>query len=334
MSALHPEPKPIVSSQKPAPETSPRNVFPGEALHTESVRRFSRFYTRHIGVLQEEFLDSPYSLTEGRVIYELAHREETTATDLGQELGLDAGYLSRILRSFGRRGLVKKRRSSADRRRQMLSLTAEGQAAFARLNAASRNQIEAMLAELSEDDQGRLVQAMGTIESLLGAQPEQRVPYILRPHQSGDMGWVLQRHAVLYRQEYGWDESMEALAAEVVAHFLRHFDAKLERCWIAEKDGENVGSVAVVKNRDRAGVAQLRLLLVEPKARGLGIGRRLVHECTRFARQAGYHTIVLWTDSVLGSARRLYEDEGYHMVSEEPNESFGEGTAQVWELSL
>jgi DNA-binding MarR family transcriptional regulator/GNAT superfamily N-acetyltransferase len=323
-----------VSSQKPAPETSPRNVFPAEAPPTESVRRFSRFYTRHIGVLQEGLLDSPYGLTEGRVIYELAHREETTATELGEELGLDAGYLSRILRSFGRRRLVKKRRSSADRRRQLLSLTAEGQAAFARLNAASRNQIEAMLAELSEDDQQRLVQAMGTIESLLGAQPEQRVPYILRPHQSGDMGWVLQRHAVLYRQEYGWDESMEALVAEVVAHFLRHFDAKLERCWIAEKDGENVGSVAVVKNRDRAGVAQLRLLLVEPKARGLGIGRRLVHECTRFARQAGYHTIVLWTDSVLGSARRLYEDEGYHMVSEEPNESFGEGTAQVWELSL
>lgn len=301
----------------------------------EAVRRFSRFYTRQIGVLREGLLGSPYSLTEGRVIYELAHHEETTATQLGQELDLDAGYLSRILRSLRRRGLVTKRSSEKDRRQRMLALSEAGQAAFAELNAGSRNQIEAMLSELADAEQAQLVEAMGTIERLLGARPEQRVPYILRPHQSGDMGWIVHRHGVLYRQEFGWDERMEALVAEIAAHFIRNYDPSRERCWIAEKDGENVGSVALVRNADREGVAQLRLLLVEPKARGLGIGRRLVHECTRFARQCGYHTITLWTDSELEAARRLYEAEGYTLVREEPNESFGTGrTAQVWDLAL
>jgi DNA-binding MarR family transcriptional regulator/GNAT superfamily N-acetyltransferase len=306
------------------------------AARIEAVRRFSRFYTRQIGVLREDLLGSPYSLTEGRVIYELAHHEETTATQLGQELDLDAGYMSRILRSLRRRGLVAKRRSEADRRQQLLALTEEGQAAFAELNAGSRNQIEGMLSELSEAEQAQLVESMGTIERLLGARPEQRVPYILRPHQSGDMGWIVQRHGVLYRKEYGWDDGFEALVAEIVAAFIRRHDPSCERCWIAEKDGENVGSVALVRHAEREGVAQLRLLLVEPKARGLGIGRRLVQECTRFARQCGYHTITLWTDSELHAARRLYEAEGYTLVREETNESFGDGrrTAQVWDLEL
>jgi DNA-binding MarR family transcriptional regulator/GNAT superfamily N-acetyltransferase len=306
------------------------------AARIEAVRRFSRFYTRQIGVLREDLLGSPYSLTEGRVIYELAHHEETTATQLGQELDLDAGYMSRILRSLRRRGLVAKRRSEADRRQQLLALTEEGQAAFAELNAGSRNQIEGMLSELSEAEQAQLVESMGTIERLLGARPEQRVPYILRPHQSGDMGWIVQRHGVLYRKEYGWDDGFEALVAEIVAAFIRRHDPSCERCWIAEKDGENVGSVALVRHAEREGVAQLRLLLVEPKARGLGIGRRLVQECTRFARQCGYHTITLWTDSELDAARRLYEAEGYTLVREETNESFGDGrrTAQVWDLEL
>jgi DNA-binding MarR family transcriptional regulator/GNAT superfamily N-acetyltransferase len=274
-------------------------------------------------------------LTEGRVIYELAHHETATATQLGQELDLDAGYLSRILRSFRRRGLVAKQASETDRRVQLLSLTPAGQAAFVELNAGSRNQIEAMLSELTDAEQAQLVESMGTIERLLGARPEQRVPYILRPHQSGDMGWIFQRHGVLYRQEYGWDDRFEALVAEIVSQFIRDFDPSCERCWIAEKDGENVGSVALVRNAEREGVAQLRLLLVEPKARGLGIGRRLVHECTRFARQCGYHTITLWTDSELHGARRLYEAEGYTLVHEEPNGSFGHGrTAQVWDLEL
>lgn len=301
----------------------------------ESVRRFNRFYTRQIGLLQEGLLKSPFSLTEARVIYELAHHEETTATHLAQELGLDAGYLSRILRGFQGRELIQKRSSKSDRRQQMLSLTAKGQEAFADLNAASRGEIESMLMELGEAEQQRLVHAMNTIEILLGAQPEHKVPYILRPHQSGDMGWVVHRHGVLYNQEYGWDETFEAKVAEIVARFIQDFDRKKERCWIAEREGENVGSVFLVRHPEREGVARLRLLLVEPKARGLGIGRRLVQECTRFARQAGYHTITLWTNSVLDAARRIYETEGYRLVHEEPHHSFGHDlVGQHWELEL
>lgn len=301
----------------------------------EAVRRFNRFYTRQIGLLHEGLLRSPFTLTEARVIYDLAHHERTTATHLGQELRLDAGYLSRILHAFQKRELIEKSPSEADRRQHLLSLTEKGQEAFAQLNAASRGEIEAMLSELSETDQQRLVHAMHAIEGLLDAQPEHKVPYILRPHQSGDMGWVVHRHGVTYNQEYGWDEQFEALVAEIVAQFIRGFDPKRERCWIAEKEGENVGCVFLVKHPEREGVAKLRLLLVEPKARGLGIGRRLVHECTRFARQKGYRTITLWTNSVLVAARRLYEREGYRLVDETPHHSFGHDlVGQTWELEL
>jgi GNAT superfamily N-acetyltransferase len=217
----------------------------------------------------------------------------------------------------------------------LLSLTDEGRDAFAAINAASREQIQAMLGGLPEADQDRLVHAMRTVEGLLGAQPEHRVPYILRPHQSGDMGWVVQCHGVLYSQEYGWDEQFEALVAEIVAKFIQHFDPKRERCWIAEREGENVGSVFLVRHPEREGVAKLRLLLVDPKARGLGIGKRLVQECSRFARQAGYHTITLWTNSVLHAARQIYEQEGYRLVHEEPHHSFGHDLiGQTWELAL
>lgn len=299
------------------------------------VRRFNRFYTRQIGVLEEGLLQSPFSLTEARVIYELAHHEETTATHLSRELGLDAGYLSRILRGFRKGGLVEKRPSEADGRQKLLSLSDEGEEAFARLNAASQGEIEAMLNGISEEEQHRLIQAMHTIEELLGASPEHRVPYILRPHQPGDMGWVVHRHGVLYNREYGWDETFEALVAEIVATFIQNYDPKRERCWIAEKDGENVGSVFLVEHPEREGVAKLRLLLVEPRARGLGIGKRLVHECTRFARQAGYRTITLWTNSVLRAARHIYEQEGYQLIHEEPHHSFGQDlVAQTWELEL
>jgi DNA-binding MarR family transcriptional regulator/GNAT superfamily N-acetyltransferase len=305
------------------------------AQQTEAVRRFNRFYTRQIGLLEEGLLNSPFSLTEGRVIYELAHHEVTTATHLGQELGLDAGYLSRILRGLQKRRIVRKAVSDEDRRQNLLSLTDQGLAAFAQLNDASRRQIESVLTALPDVDQQRLVHAMETIEGLLGAQPEHRVPYILRPPQSGDMGWVVQRHGALYRQEYGWDEQMEALVAEIVADFIRNFDPKRERCWIAEREGENVGSVFVARHHEREGVAKLRLLLVEPKARGLGVGKRLVQECTRFARQAGYHTLTLWTNSVLHAARRLYENEGYVLVDEQPHHSFGQDLiGQTWELKL
>jgi DNA-binding MarR family transcriptional regulator/GNAT superfamily N-acetyltransferase len=297
----------------------------------EAVRRFSRFYTRKIGVLQEGLLNSPFSLTEARVVYELAHHEQTTAKHLSHELELDAAYLSRILGRLEGRGLLEKTTSKDDGRQYLLSLTEEGQEAFAALNAASRSEIEAMLSELSPEEQYRLIDAMHTVESLLGAQPEHKVPYLLRPHQPGDMGWVVQRHGVLYSQEYGWDEDFEALVAEIVAKFIRNFDPRRERCWIAEKDGENVGSVFLVKKSDTT--AQLRLLLVEPKARGLGIGKRLVHECTRFARRRGYQKIMLWTNSVLDAARHIYELEGYRLVEEEQHHSFGHDLiGQNWEL--
>ena len=301
----------------------------------EAVRRFNRFYTRQIGLLEEVLLESSFGLTEARVLYELAQHEQTTAGQLGAELGLDGGYLSRILRGFQKRRLVARESSPVDRRQYLLTLTGAGRAAFARLNAASRGQIEALLSALPEADQDRLVGALQTIEDLLGAHAEQRVPYILRPHQSGDMGWVVQRHGVLYRQEYGWDEQFEALVAEIVARFIKDFDAKRERCWIAEREGENVGSVFLVRHPEQEGMAKLRLLLVEPKARGLGIGRRLVQECTRFARQSGYRGITLWTNSVLHAARKIYEREGYRLVREEPHHSFGHDLlGQTWELTL
>ncbi|HEX7120662.1 MAG TPA: helix-turn-helix domain-containing GNAT family N-acetyltransferase [Longimicrobiales bacterium] len=300
-----------------------------------AVRRFNRFYTRQIGLLEEGLLRSPFTLTEARVVYELAQQAETTATQLGRALGLDPGYLSRILRALQRRGLIERRRSERDRRRHLVTLTPAGRDAYARLDAASRDEIEAMLRRVSEDDADRLVGAMRTIERLLGAGPEPRVPYILRPHRSGDLGWVVYRHGVLYAEEYGWDERFEALVAGIVSDFVRRFDPKRERCWIAEREGERVGSVFLVKHAEREGVAKLRLLLVEPGARGLGIGRRLVSECTRFARAAGYRRITLWTNSVLHAARRIYEAEGYRLVHAEPHDSFGDGLiGETWELEL
>jgi DNA-binding MarR family transcriptional regulator/GNAT superfamily N-acetyltransferase len=299
----------------------------------EAVRRFNRFYTQQIGVLQEGLLRSPFSLAEARVVYELAHHEKTTATELGNELHLDAGYLSRILSSFKKRGLVDKQPSKSDGRQSILWLTEQGQEAFAMLNARSHNEIEAMLNELSTEDQRRLVEAMLVIERLLGAQPEHKVPYLLRPHQPGDMGWVVHRHGVLYTEEYGWDEKFEALVADIVAKFIQNYDPKRERCWIAEKDGENVGSVFLVRQSDA--VAKLRLLLVEPKARGLGIGTRLVDECLRFARRAGYRKITLWTNNVLLAARHIYEKAGFRLVHEEPHHSFGHDLiGETWELEL
>ncbi|HLU52832.1 MAG TPA: bifunctional helix-turn-helix transcriptional regulator/GNAT family N-acetyltransferase [Acidimicrobiia bacterium] len=305
------------------------------APRVEAVRRFNRFYTKQIGVLEEGLLNSPFSLAEARVVYELAHHAGATATVLARELDLDPGYLSRILRRLQQRGLVSKQRSEADGRQVMLSLTEAGKEAFGEVDVASRNQIEGMLRRLSPDSQDRLVQAMETIESLLEAPDERRTPYILRPHQPGDMGWVVQRHGVLYNQEYGWDETFEALVAEIVADFIRTFDPRRERCWIAEKDGENVGSIFLVRDPKREGVAKLRLLLVEPHARGLGIGRRLVQECTRFARQVGYEKISLWTNHVLETARRIYQEEGYVLVHEEPHHSFGHDLiGETWELEL
>ena len=301
--------------------------------NVEAVRRFSRFYTKQIGLLQERILRSPFSLAEARVIYELAHHQQTTATELCNELGLDAGYLSRILRDFNKRGLVDKGRSETDGRKKYLCLSEKGQAAFAGINTRSRREIELKLNNLSPADQTRLVQAMQTIEGLLGARPEHTVPYILRIHQPGDMGWVVQRHGILYSEEYGWDEQFEALVAEIVTGFIRNFDPKKERCWIAEMNGDNVGSVFLVKQSDTA--AKLRLLLVEPKARGLGIGTRLVNECLKFAQQVGYSKITLWTNSILTAARQIYQKAGFRLINAQPHKSFGQAlVAETWELNL
>jgi DNA-binding MarR family transcriptional regulator/GNAT superfamily N-acetyltransferase len=299
----------------------------------EAVRRFNRFYTRQIGVLQEGLLRSPFSLAEARVLYELAHRDQPTAAELGKELGLDAGYLSRILRSFARRGLVTKRPSHSDGRENLLALTADGRAAFGLLERAARDQVGALLQPLSARGQGRLLQAMRTIETLLDPAAEPRAPHLLRSHQPGDLGWIVHRHGVLYAEEYGFDEQFEALVAEIVVQFARHQDSRRERCWIAERDGAPVGSVMLVRQSDE--VAKLRLLLVEPEARGLGIGARLVEECSRFARRAGYRKITLWTNSVLHAARRVYEKAGYRLVHEEAHHSFGQDLiGETWELTL
>ena len=299
----------------------------------DSVRRFNRFYTKQIGALSDHILKSPFSLAEARVIYELAQREKATATELGAELGLDAGYLSRLLAAFKKRSLIARKPSETDGRQSFIWLTEKGRKAFAELNAHSHNEIEALIGRLSPADRNRLIEAMRVIEELLGAQPEQKVPYIIRPHQPGDMGWVTHRHGVIYNEEYGWDEEFEALVAEIAAKFIRDYDPKRERCWIAERGGEIAGSVFLVKKSKT--VAQLRLLLVEPSARGMGIGKRLVGECVRFARQTGYKKIMLWTNSALNAARHIYEEAGFRLVKEESHHSFGHDlVGQNWELKL
>ena len=298
-----------------------------------AVRRFNRFYTQKIGVLVDGMLKSPFSLAEARVLYELAHRERPTATEIARDLGLDPGYLSRILRGFARRRLIRKERSASDGRQSLLALTDAGRVAFAPLDSGSRAAIGKLLGTLPAGQQNRLTGAMHEIEGLLGANPEKRVPYLLRPHRPGDLGWIVHRHGALYAEEYGFDERFEALVARIAADFLERHDPKRERCWIAERDGAVIGSVMLVKKS--ATVAKLRLVLVEPEARGLGVGARLVDECIRFARQAGYRKITLWTNSVLHAARRLYEQAGFKKVGEETHAMFGPTmTGETWELKL
>ncbi|MGE0117368.1 MAG: GNAT family N-acetyltransferase [Dongiaceae bacterium] len=304
----------------------------GLEARVAAVRHFNRFYTQKIGVLNEGLLRSPFSLAEARVLYELALRERPTATELCRDLGLDAGYLSRILRGFARRGLIGRVRAAADGRQRLLSLTAKGRAAFAPLDKRSRREIGALLDGLTDDMQARLVGAMRTVEDILGGQAD-AAPYRLRPHRPGDMGWVVHRHGALYAQDYGWDERFEALVAEIVAKFIKTFDAARERCWIAERNGEIVGSVFLV--RKSRTVAKLRLLLVEPSARGLGLGSRLVDECLRFARQVGYRKVTLWTNDILHAARHIYERAGFRKVASETHRSFGHHlVGETWELTL
>jgi DNA-binding MarR family transcriptional regulator/GNAT superfamily N-acetyltransferase len=300
----------------------------------DAVRRFNRYYTQRTGMLRRRLYDSPWSLAEARVLYELAHAAAPlTATELARDLGLDAGYLSRILGSFLTRGYVRRSRSGNDARRLLLTLTAAGKVALAPLDRASHDEIAALLAPLPGEAQTRLVDAMRTVESVLAGGPADDRTFVLRPHRPGDIGWVISRHGALYAEEFGWDQTFEALVAEIAARFVRRFKRKRERCWIAERGGKNVGAVFVVEKTPK--VAQLRLLIVEPSARGAGIGRRLVAECIEFARRARYRRIMLWTNGGLDAARHLYEEAGFRLTIETRHHSFGKDlVGQTFVLDL
>jgi DNA-binding MarR family transcriptional regulator/GNAT superfamily N-acetyltransferase len=306
-------------------------VLPVEK-RVQAVRAFNRFYTRQIGVLNEGLLNSAFSLTEVRVLYELAHADGITAKELAETLALDPGYLSRILKGFNERGFLEKQVNGKDQRLVSLKLTSAGQEAFAPLDARSNDEVSAMLERLGEPEQRKLIASMHAIREVLD-QDDRKETYILRPHRAGDLGWVVHRHGALYAQEYGWDERFEALVAEIVAEFVKNFDARRERCWIAERRGEIVGSVFLVKKDDIS--AKLRMLYVEPSARGLGIGKRLVEECIRFSQQVGYKKITLWTQSCLTTARGIYEKAGFKLVARNNNRSFGkELVAETWEKEV
>jgi DNA-binding MarR family transcriptional regulator/GNAT superfamily N-acetyltransferase len=297
------------------------------------VRAFNRFYTQRIGVLQRGVLQSPHSLTEVRVLYELANGTDLTATDIQRLLGLDPGYLSRILRSFERSGMLLRERSRKDGRRSLIHLTAHGRKVFAALNARQSSDVEKMLQSVPDPSREKLIGSMQMIQKMLNGDAAGGGKASLRTHRPGDMGWVMFRHGVLYKSEYGWDERFEALVGEIVVNFIKDFDAQRERCWIAELDGERVGSIFLVK--DTPTVAKLRLLLVEPAARGHGVGKLLVSECVDFARKAGYRKLTLWTNSVLDAARHIYEAAGFELVKEEKHTSFGHKlTGQYWSLDL
>ncbi|KON90452.1 MarR family transcriptional regulator [Sporosarcina globispora] len=300
-----------------------------------AVRHFNRFMTRQIGALREGLLHSPYSLTESRILFEIANNDNLTASKLIHELGLDAGYLSRILARFEEKGLIYKERSAADARQRILKLTPEGAKAFSQLNERSYNEIAELLGELPESEQEQLVNAMKTVEGLLGKKESLKYsgPYFLRQHEPGDMGWVVRQHGISYSKEYGWDESFEALVSQIAADFINNFNPKRERCWIAEMNGEIVGSIFVVEGDEY--MAKLRLLIVDPKARGLGLGSQLVEECINFSRRTGYKKLVLWTNSVLKEARHIYQKKGFKLVNEEKHHSFGQDLiGETWELSL
>jgi DNA-binding MarR family transcriptional regulator/GNAT superfamily N-acetyltransferase len=306
--------------------------------HVAAVRRFNRFYTRLIGVLDEGHLHTPFSLTEVRVLFELAHRDAPTATEIAAELGLDAGYLSRLLQRLQRRKLIARTPSPHDARHSHIALTAEGRKAFRNLDRLASADVERLLDTLDDADQRRLLDAMATISRVLGdpdAAATNEPAYILRPPHAGDYGWIVQAHGELYAREYGWNAPFEALVARVVADYIEKFDPKYERCWIAERHGEKVGCVFLQKDREQDGFAKLRMLLVHPSARGLGIGRRLVDEVTRFARDTGYHTLSLWTHRELTAARKIYADVGYTMIREEIHDTFGKAlTSETWEKTL
>ena len=298
-----------------------------------AVRGFSRFYTSKLGIIEPKLLDSPLTLQEARIIYEIAGRKNCTATELVHALGLDAGFLSRTLQALQRRQIVARQPSKTDRRVTEIALTAKGRAAFAELDSRSRRDVATLLGRLAAEERAAVVNAMTTIEHAL--EPAARPPggFLLRSHRPGDIGWIVSRHGALYAQEYGWDISFEALAAEIAAQFIRSYDLAREHCWIAEIGGEPVGSIFLVRASDE--VAKLRLLLVEKKARGLGLGRALTEQCIRFARDAGYSSITLWTQSILVAARGIYQRAGFRLVGQEKHHSFGvDLVGETWEREL
>jgi DNA-binding MarR family transcriptional regulator/N-acetylglutamate synthase-like GNAT family acetyltransferase len=318
---------------------SNNNLMKSNTLRSElqsqiaAVRRFSRFYTRKFGIIEPKLLDSPWTLQEARIIYEIAERQTCTATDLVRALGLDAGYLSRTLQTLQRRQIVARKPLKTDRRAAELTLTAKGRAAFAELDGRSRSEVAGLLGRLANADRTAVIAAMTAIEQALEPPAQQPAGFLLRSHRPGDIGWVVSRHGALYAEEYGWEIGFEALVAEIAAQFIRSYDASREHCWIAEIGGEPVGSVFLVKASDE--VAKLRLLLVERKARGLGVGRALTEQCIRFARAAGYTSITLWTQSILVAARGIYQRAGFQRVKEERHHSFGADLiGETWELNL
>jgi len=300
----------------------------------KAVRSFNRFYTQRIGVL-DPYLGSDFSLTEVRVLYELAHRDQPTASELGRDLALDGGYLSRILRRFESQGWLARSPSPADARQSLLKLTDAGHAVFAPLQQRSRDEAGAMLAALAPAQRSQLIEAMKMVQQLLrtaDSPPRQRT-VMLRDPRPGDFGWVVQQHGELYAREWGYNEEFEALVATIVAKYIDKFEPTREKCWIAEVDGERAGSVFLV--RRSATTAQLRLLILTPAARGLGLGARLTDECIAFARATGYRKIVLWTQSHLLTARRIYQTRGFHIVQAERNDAYGKQlTSETWELKL
>lgn len=303
------------------------------AGNVSKIREFNRFYTRKIGVLREELLHSKYSLTESRIIYELAQNKTEKASTLCKKLGLDPGYMSKILQRFEEKKIIKRIDSEEDGRTRIIQLTDQGLKEFELLNKRSNEEIEETLNDLSNEQQKQLLTAMNTIETILNKNLKFSEPFYLRSFESGDMGWVVHRHGVLYREEYGWNEEFEALVAEIVSGFIKNYNPEKERCWIAEMNGEIVGSIFLVKKCEKVG--KLRLLLVEPKARGFGLGSKLVEECIRFAKKVGYEKITLWTNSVLLEARHIYKKQGFMLIEEEPYNGFGKDlVGETWDLNL
>ncbi len=317
-------------SPKPDPAVASLEI----SRQVERMRRFNRFYTQKIGLLEGSKLYEPFSLAETRVLYELSYRDRVTASDLVRDLGMDAGYLSRMLRGFEKQGLITRKAAKEDARQSVLGLTAKGRKAFAPQEDVSRRLLSPLLEQLAPEDRTRLVGAMDTLTELLSQDAPVKPGFTLRPHRPGDIGWMIQKHGELYTVEYGWDSSFEALAAEVGAQFLREFDPARENAWIAELDsGERVGCVFLI--RKSATVAKLRVLIVDPKARGLGVGKALVNACIDFARAKGYRKITLWTNSILLAARGIYEKTGFKLVHSEPHDSFGQKLiGETWELKL